>query len=274
MNDLPTFSNTINNIECSQSLSYLLNFWHTTKVIKEQGFIKRNGIHPKLVNTEQNENNSVSINNSNSTIQTNFYTVFRIFLENVFNKEIKIVKSRSREEWDIQFKQETNGLDSFHYLFMNYSLRNNLRSHIIQYRSPYGKVRYYNFLSIKIKDKDQLYSKAILDNLKDLSDTISLNIDESIVEKFNYSFVNKIFDFLNIKNDVKAKEEVVQAQVGGSLDRFIPIFKELNSMISGMESRTKFSFISNYVRRDNDILIENNESNYQEFLRLTENMAG
>ena len=284
MNEITTFSNSINNIEYSRDLSYLLNFWHTTKLNKEYEFIKRNGIHPSVISVEKKGLLDFSVKEGNS-IQTNFYTVFRIFIENVFNKEYKTSKSKNREEWSLSFKDELDGLDSSIYLIMYYSNDNDLTSEIIYHQSYRGYIKSSRApLLIKIKKQDQLHSKKIIESLKEFESHASEHVDKRIIDKSNL-LLSKLSKYLNLEEKLKEEDKPKKASASftipravphAGLNQLLPIYSQLNSMITGMDNRAKFSFILNYAQQQtNEVInsITNSEINYEEFMRLTQNMT-
>lgn len=276
-----SFSCSADNIEYSANLSYLLNFWHTTKVNKENEFIKRNGIHPLVVPTERRGYIDFNTSEGNS-IQTNFYTVFRIFIENYFNKEVKTLKERNAEQWIVNFKPETNGLNSKSFLLLYYAKKKSLNSDIVEMRNEnYRRTTAKPSLkfNVKLRNKDQLHSKKILDCFDDYEANAKENIDQEISLECNrlMPFIKKHLNFNKSQNEnLKPKLKSVDFSVSPEIRELLPFYTQLNSSISGMDSRIKFSFILNYAKQMGNLAanqIENSEENYQQFNTLTNSVG-
>lgn len=276
-----SFTHSAENTEYSGNLSYLLNFWHTTKLNKENEFIKRNGIHPSIAPIERRENIDFTTTEGNS-IQTNFYTVFRIFIENIFDKEVKTMKERNTEEWRVSFKPETKGLSSKAYLAMYYARSKNLSNDIFNINSRGFSRRLSSKpqidFSIKIRNKDQLHSKKVLDSLEEYEVSIKENIDQEISSECR-NLIAKIKSNLNLNNNVPQaalKPKAVEPVISSEIRALLPFYTQLNSSINGMDPRTKFLFILNYARQIGNLAagrIENNEENFQQFTQLTHNIT-
>jgi hypothetical protein len=275
-NKIP-FTYSSENIEYSPNLSYLLNFWHTTKLNKENEFIKRNGVHPSLAAIQRREAVDFETIEGNS-IQTNFYTVFRIFIENLFNKEIKTMKERNAEEWSVNFKPEVKGLDSKSYLLIYYAKTKNLLNDTFFFNNRIQRrvnVKPQISFVVKLKKKDQLHSKKILDSFQEYETTARENIDQDISVECG-RLISKIEDHLNLfKNEIeKPKRKEAKQVISSQVRELLPFYNQLNSSISGMDSRIKFSFILNYARQVGNLAanqINNDEDNFQQFLALTNN---
>jgi hypothetical protein len=283
MNEEISFNESISNMEYPDSISYLLNFWYTTKINKEHDFIKRNGIHP-YVFVKLNEYrgcNELEVAEGNS-IQTNFYTVFRIFIENLFNKNIKVSKERNSEKWNISFKEDAKGLDIPEYLLLYYAKKNNIRNEVIDFPAYRYRQSGSELISIKLRKRDQLHAKKVLDCMDDFLINATIDIEEKIKYEADNLLDNISFNMhLDFSNKIEKKEnlEIKSASVSlinSSLHELLPIYRAINSSISGLDSRARFSFILNYAQQGaNSVInsIENSEQNYLEFMVLTDNMA-
>lgn len=270
------FSESVSNMDYPDSISYLLNFWYTTKINKEYDFIKRNGIHPSIF-VKLNEYrgcNELEVMEGNS-IQTNFYTVFRIFIENLFNKNVKVSKERNSEKWNISFKEDTHGLDLHEYLLLYYAKSSNVRDDVIDFPQSY---RNSNLITIRLRKRDQLHSKKLLESLDDFTLGATLDIDEKIRSEAN-NLVNELSTFLDFSNKIVAKEQkdaISSNFLNSSLAELLPVYRTINPSISGLDTRIRFSYILNYAQQGNNPVInnlENSEENYLAFMALTNNMA-
>ena len=115
----PTFLETSENLEGLNKFMSLLNFWHISKINKEQGFIKRHGLHPVLKDFVQTTNpfisgqltyNSFALEGS-SDIEKMVFTVFRIYLEKQFS-EFEVSKVRDAATWVFSLENDAFGLDN------------------------------------------------------------------------------------------------------------------------------------------------------------------
>lgn len=303
-----TFNNSIENVDYSRDYSYLLNFWHTTKLNKEHEFIKRNGIHPSVITVDKRGVNDVGVREGNS-VQTNFYTVFRIFIENMFEKKVKTNKERSTEEWILTYQEPIEGLNSKIYLLMHYAKAQGLTNDIIEFvrNMRYGgeEDRNPSPFKIKLRNKDQLHSKRLLESLEDYEVHAKAEIDNAITREAN-ELMNKIGAYLDLPRPTKkisklrapivgayVDDVVIEHPITGvpgprgpvpvpmgtvntGLNELLPMYRQLNASIQGMgDTRVRFAFILNYAQQGTNTVInrlENSEANYREFMRLTNNM--
>jgi hypothetical protein len=316
------FNNSIENMDYSKDYSYLLNFWHTTKLNKELEFIKRNGIHPSVVSVIKNGANEVTVSEGNS-IETNFYTVYRIFLENIF-KEVKALKTRGLEEWSLSFKPGTDGLDTYSFLIANYAKINGIASDIISFPQRYGQTSISN-IKIRLNGRDQLHAKAILNTLENYEVEVKRGVDENIRAELD-ELMPKLKRFLNYpesktekvtkktayatlnsnggwnveerggayatpRTDLATGRPVATPRGGfggplqtamnnavnnSALNELLPVYRNLNSSLGGMQPRTRFSYILSYAKAGGTNMLinqlEDTENNFRAFMVLTNNM--
>lgn len=299
-----TFHESLDNIESSSNFSYLLNFWHISKLNKEFEFIKRHGMHPALVPTDSNKTNDMRVTEGNS-VDTYFYTSFRIFLKALF-EGAEAFKTRDIDEWKITYKNEESKLDNLNYLIYKYHENTFNSQGIIRKVSTRGYLRNTENFLIKLEKKDQLHGKVLLDTLSELQENAKTSVDGSIVIQLN-DITKKIAKMLNIEEPVppmprvakKAKKIVsptnelsrIENQVFGTpaqeqsppsegpevTRELLPIYHELKNSITMFSDRTKFSYILNYAKQGStNVVINNiidNDHSYRQFMTITNNMT-
>lgn len=304
------FIEDIENADYSQNFTYLLNFWHTTKINKENEFIKRNGLHPALINStgvnlfSAQSTNDVNVSEGNS-IQTNFYTVFRMFLERLFG-DAKALKVRDVEQWGISLKPEASALDIKNFLLVYYAQKAGMEGGAFVF--PYA-TNAINKFTVSLNIKDQLHSKRILDALNDYESDAKSMIDSYIKDEMD-SIVRRLkhdFGLEEIETKVKAKIkktkritttgdivldfegrqggwQAYEARTAGTptpvpnnpnserIRLLLPTYQQLADSLIMFDDRTKFRFVLNYAKTagTNPIInqIDDNETNYRTFINL------
>lgn len=212
------FNYSIANAKEDQNFKYLLNFWYTTKINKQNGFIKRNGVHPKIDRYVTRERNTFRIRGTQ--MSTNFFTVFRIFLTKVFNKS-KIKKLRDQDAWEVTFNKDEMQLDNPVYLLLYYTRENITTADAHSYypfkinppsrwSRDYG--RPLTRFGIILNKRDCLYSKAVYEGLIELDHDASIHIDEKITKVLE-SLSHDIFIYMPKYNfdELSAKIKVRDA---------------------------------------------------------------
>jgi hypothetical protein len=293
------FNETVTNIDCSLNYSYLLNFWHVSKLNKEFEYIKRHGLHPALVNVVKNGVNDVAVEEGNE-ISTYFYTVFKIFLKSLF-PGTTVFKTRDTDEWKLTYSHESFHLDDEMYLLYKYFEDEfNTREGIIRKApSRYGLKLNESFL-VKLIEKDQLHAKILLDKINSMQETAQLQVEKDIEEELGL-ITDKIAKKLQITKPVEKKvatKATVQSQVWerveeevrqttarmaeparpvAGLNELLPIYEQIKHSITMFNQRTRFSYLLNYAKHGSTNVvindIQDNEANYQGFMQLTNNMA-
>lgn len=283
MTDEAKFNISLENIEYPKDYTYLLNFWYTSKLNKENEFIKRNGLHPSIYNVSQYNKNELKVREGNS-IPTNFYTVFKIFIENIF-KETKAAKTRDTEEWTMGLKPGAQALDLPHYLLLNYARAQNIQSQLISFPVIRRTTIPASLVSFKIRisNKDELHCKKLVSELETFETHAKVNIDLKVTEEL-IPFMDKLSRLIAIPEvSVKAakkKAEVSEPRLGTHnpmINELLPVYNNLNTSLTAFPPRTRFSYILSFAKQagTNALIstIEDTEANYNAFLALTNNMA-
>lgn len=277
------FIEDVGNLESSNNYSYLLNFWHVSKLNKELEYIKRNGLHPNLSSKILGNMNYVEVDEGNS-IQTSFYVSFRIFLK-FFFENAEAFKTRDSEEWKITFKEDIPHTENLNFLYLKYNEHNlNSRNGII--RKPthrYGVKKSDSYL-ICLENKDQLHAKVLLDKFKEFTQNANAEVDKSISTELK-EITAKIANQLGIRETPKPPKVRFEAprpvtpepiRVDPVLS-LLPTYHQLKDQIRMFDPRIKFSYILNFAKSNSSSpqiqSILDNENNYNAFLNATNNMS-
>jgi hypothetical protein len=289
-----SFHESIENIDASNNFSYLLNFWHLSKLNKEFEFIKRNGMHPALLSTSVGNANDMITSEGNS-IQTAFYTSFRIFIKSVF-PGAEAFKTRDVEEWKVAFKTGESHLDNLSFLIYKFNENKLNNDGIIRVASRRYGVRNIDSFTVKLSDKDQLHSKILIDKINEMQEEAKINVDQKIVTELN-DITKKIAKLLDIKEHSNEKVSKVKKTIASdvfesiqpiitprqtvnpnlALRELLPVYNQLKDSINMFTNRIKFSYILNFAKQGSTNVvinnIEDNEDNYQSFMAITNQMA-
>lgn len=277
---IPTFIESIENINTDDKYNYLLNFWYTAKLNKELEYVKRHGIHPTLAFYDNDLANSFEIS-SKSPISTAFYTVFRIYLEKAF-PGWKFLKDKYQEKWEGLWEDENEySLDNPTYLKMAYAASNNFRSGL-------GIFSYTNrtriHFSINIYEKNSLYVKNIINEMAQINDYCAKEIDTTLPVACDKLF-NKLQDYIELPQDTtvkKKKEEAIIApprvrtmapqQSTLEFQQLIELYDKIEGSIPpGFDDRTKFTFLLSFATSSGLPSVSNTEDNFRTFFRLKTN---
>lgn len=295
----PSFINSSENIFFDLDYSYLLNFWYTSKVNKENNYIKRNGLHPHFLFNEDgnlNSNSFVTCNaeGNNVNLKTVFYTVFKIFLENVF-KDFKISKTRDVEEWKLLFPADKNGLDSEQYLKFSYCEHHELNLYPLMLQSirPRYGVTHLPSFKVLLNKKDILQSKEIFNCFNQIDEEVSSTIDEGLK-----SVLSSLFDHMIYRNIIKVPQTIiVQAEINNPIAEtndaedteeylqiveervhsLLPVWSAIQANVPAIiAGRARFSFLLAYAKAQQPSLFDNiqdSNENYDGISRLINNFA-
>jgi hypothetical protein len=291
------FVNSIENLDYHTDYSYLLNFWYTSKINKEFEFITRNGIHPDLRTTNDNNKNGMRIyNNKITSISTAFYSAFRIMLDHLF-ENVKIAKQREQDVWDLKWEPDANLIDINTYNICYYALKN-MTGNIgpLNVKRPRSSES-MNHISINLSNKDKLHSKFLLDSLGEIEDHAKANIDKKIFHtldsllqassiKEDLGLVGKKSSVANKKNTETVTtsqpssftmnfERVLDA-TAVQLRELMPIYNSIVNSIQGIPERGRFSYVLQYAKagtNPNIRFIEDTDTNYRNFMALVREAA-
>jgi hypothetical protein len=293
------FVNSIENLDYHTDYSYLLNFWYTSKINKEFEFITRNGIHPDLRTTNDNNKNGMRIHNNKITsISTAFYSAFRIMLDHLF-ENVKIAKQREQDIWDLKWEPDANLIDINTYNICYYALKNmtgNIGPLIV--RRPRSSESMNN-ISINLASKDKLHSKFLLDSLGEIEDHAKANIDKKIFDTldslFNVPSIKEDLGLVSKKSSISKKNttETVTATAAQpspitmlferdleattvQLRELMPIYNSIINSIQGIPDRGRFSYVLQYAKagtNPNIRFIEDTDANYRNFMALVREAA-
>lgn len=291
------FVHSLENLEYSTDYSYLLNFWYTSKINKEFQFITRNGVHPDVRTTVDNNRNGMVIHNNKITsISTSFYSAFRIMLDSLF-ENVKLAKQREQDVWDLKWEPDSNLLDINTYNICYYALKN-MAANIgpITIRRPRSSES-LNHISINLANKDKLHAKFLLDSLGEIEDHAKTNIDAKI-----FDTLDTLFQASSIKEDLglvgkkvpvaKKKSTTTSAQTTAApftmnferdlnattvqLRELMPIYNSIINSIQGIPERGRFSYVLQYAKagtNPNIRFIEDTDTNYRNFMALVREAA-
>lgn len=293
------FNDSAENIESSLNYSYLLNFWHVSKLNKEYEFIKRHGLHPNLVTTDSSNINDMKVAEGNG-ISTAFYTAFRIFLKGFFYGA-EAFKSRDQDEWKITYTDKQSHLDNLNYLIYKFN-ENNLPENVIRSASRRYGLRSNESFAIKLFEKDQIHAKLVLDDFNSMHTKASTDIDSQIEIEL-LALTTKIAKISEIENPfTKKKTKTKESSINHdrspgwmhieapwpatvippilenpTLEELIPIWNQIKEGIGMFPNRTKFSYLLNFAKQGSTNTVINNiqdiENNYLIFMNLTNQMA-
>ena len=301
---LVSFHETIENIKYSTDYHYLLNFWYISKLNKELEFIKRNGIHPDLKNSNSSNSsyNALKVDNGNS-IQTYFYTAFRIFLKSFF-KNSEAFKTRDKEEWKISFLNEKNKLNNPILLILKFNANflNNSNDGLLKpSRSGYSSIN-TNIFYLRLSNDQRLHAKHLIDKIAELEDRTVLNIDDSILTSVK-TIGNKLDKVLGISETKEVKKAIAKVVfkkkeilVNGweridniannvarplpqeNLSLLLPFYHQLKAFTNVFPDRTKYSYILSFAKMSSPYNpeitgITDNEESYLRFIELTNNFT-
>lgn len=285
------FMESAENLSYDRSYSYLLNFWYTSKLNKENSYIKRNGLHPHFQYSTVGNKNTFSIHNAEGatgSINTLFYTVFKIFLDGIF-KGYKITKTRDTEEWRFTLPDDACALDDKSYGLMDYI---KYRGHNIDpIKVDSGRYRYgvtsIGGFRVFLADPDELHGKKIIEALGQAESYAKEHIDESLISEVGSLFNRLITQNLISVTETKAKpvpvnkprREVMPEPVPtvGPVSSLMPYYEMLRNMYpTTFDDRMKFRYLLNYAQASNPIEFRNlldTDANYNAFRVLTNNFA-
>lgn len=294
------FNDSVENIESSINYSYLLNFWHVSKLNKEYEFIKRHGIHPKLITTINNGINDMKVPEGNG-VSTAFYTAFRIFLKGLFNGA-DAFKSRDVDEWKITYTDKQSHFDDLTYLIYKFN-ENDLPNNVIKSASRrYGLKGNESFM-VKLSDRDQVHAKLVLDDFNSMHEKASDLADGYLTRELE-DLTKKIARICEIENPANNKKTIKKPMIpfdhpqqrsiwesvenvqprptitqipSPALIELLPIWHQIKNGINTFPPRTKFSYLLNFAKQGSTNIVVNNiqdtETNFSMFMTLTEQMT-
>jgi hypothetical protein len=227
-------------------------------------------------------------------LKTVFYTVFKIFLENVF-KDFKISKTRDVEEWKLLFPADKNGLDSEQYLKFSYCEHRELNLYPLMLQSirPRYGVTHLPSFKVLLNKKDILQSKEIFNCFNQIDEEVSSTIDEGLKSVLNSLLEQMIYrDIFKVPQTLIA--ETVQAEMDADMDdnedteeyleiveervhRLLPVWSAIQANVPAMiAGRARFSFLLAYAKAQQPSLFDNiqdSDENYDGISRLINNFA-
>lgn len=226
-----------------------VNFWFTVKTNKDRKFITRNGKYPE----------------DSSRILTNFYIVFRIYLENIF--KTKITKNRDVITYNFTFFGDSCfNNEAFHLIEFaqatNFNLSRNDNAQIIIPHRKYGKrprSRSSNY-ELRFREKNSLYVRDVDVLMDDLTQHLVSNIDSNIEGICSdFLFNNKIYKLFNFEqfSNNETKTKIVSAQSSSS-----------DSTTTSREAEELYSLPSTRSRMPDPIVIERIQAYHSNFSNI------